>query len=126
MPFNITVELQRESNQALAENEDRTDFLVSSSMASLFLAQLAESPELIDAFRELLSNRGNELYLLEAGGMQCAGRLTTAEIRKIALEQRMVVIGYISSETRQSVFNPPLNEELELAEDDCLIVLAES
>lgn len=126
LSFSITAEMRKEHNQHLVVTDDNTDFVVSSNMSSLFLAQLAESPELIDAFRELLSNRGNELYLLEAGGMQCAGRLTTAEIRKIALEQRMVVIGYISSETRQSVFNPPLNEELELAEDDCLIVLAES
>ena len=58
--------------------------------------------------------------------MQCAGKKTTAEIRKIALAQRMIVIGYIPSETRQSVFNPALNEEIDLAEGDCLIVLAES
>jgi hypothetical protein len=118
--------MRKEHNQHLVVTDDNTDFVVSSNMSSLFLAQLAESPELIDAFRELLSNRGNELYLLEAGGMQCAGRLTTAEIRKIALAQRMIVIGYIPSETRQSVFNPALNEELDLAEGDCLIVLAES
>ena len=126
LSFSITAEMRKEHNQHLVVTDDNTDFVVSSNMSSLFLAQLAESPELIDAFRELLSNRGSELYLLEAGQLQCAGPKTIAEIRKIALDRRMIVIGYIPSETRQSVFNPALNEELDLAEEDCLIVLAES
>ncbi|MCR5682272.1 MAG: hypothetical protein K6G29_07475, partial [Clostridiales bacterium] len=93
LSFSITAEMRKEHNQHLVVTDDNTDFVVSSNMSSLFLAQLAESPELIDAFRELLSNRGSELYLLEAGEMQCAGKKTTAEIRKIALAQRMIVIG---------------------------------
>ena len=126
LSFSITAEMRKEHNQHLVATDDNTDFVVSSNMSSLFLAQLAESPELIDAFRELLSNRGSELYLLEAGEMLCTGKKTTAEIRRIALEQRMIVIGYLSSETRQSVFNPALDEELDLGERDHLIVLAES
>ncbi|MBR4204377.1 MAG: hypothetical protein IKQ92_02775 [Clostridia bacterium] len=126
LSFSITAEMRKEHNQHLVVTDDNTDFVVSSNMSSLILAQLAESPELIDAFRELISNRGNELYLMEAGEMMCAGKKTTAEIRRIALEQRMIVIGYIDAETRESVFNPPLNEELELGEKDSLIVLAES
>ncbi|MBP5230468.1 MAG: hypothetical protein ILO68_01955, partial [Clostridia bacterium] len=59
--YNVTVELQKEKNQKLAGRGDRTDYLVASSMSSLILAQLAESPDLIGVFRELLSNDGSEI-----------------------------------------------------------------
>ena len=67
LDFNITVEMQQEHNQKLVSRGDHTDFLVVSNMSSLILAQLAESPELIDVFREILSNEGNELYLKNVG-----------------------------------------------------------
>ncbi|MBR7187677.1 MAG: hypothetical protein IKD53_03890 [Clostridia bacterium] len=54
-------------------SDDRTDFVVTSSMSSLFLAQLAESPELIEVFQEILSNKGNELYLKSAEKLEMVG-----------------------------------------------------
>ena len=124
--FNITAEMRRESNQNLVVTDDNTDFVVASNMSSLFLAQLSESPELLSAFSELLSNEGNELFLKEAGVLQCAGERSVAEIRKIALMQKYVVIGYVPEGTGSSTFNPGLNEVLTLKERDKLIVIGES
>ena len=125
LEFNITVEMQKEHNQKLVGRGDHTDFLVSSSMSSLILAQLAESPELIDVFREILSNAGNELYLKKVSSMKLEGRRTVRELRSIMLKQGFIFLGHLDAE-KYSRFNLPLDEELELTKEDNLIVLGES
>ncbi len=123
MSFNITVEMQKEHNQNLVDSKDQTDFLVSSSMASLFLAQLAENPELIDVFREILSNEGNELYLKNAGTNRLTGACTVRELRRNLLRRGYILLGcYIGSEKR-SRYDLRLDDEISLSEDDDVIVL---
>ncbi|MBQ4447979.1 MAG: hypothetical protein II897_06765 [Clostridia bacterium] len=123
--FNITVEMRKEHNQKLVGDGDHTDFLVASSMSSLILAQLAESPELIDVFRELLSNEGNELYLKNVGLMQLAGTYQVCELRRITLTAGYILLGYLDSE-KNSNFNLPLDETLTLQNEDHLIVLGQN
>ncbi len=123
LSYNITAEMRRESNQRLVVTDDGTDFVVASNMSSLFLAQLSESPELIDAFRELLSNEGDEVYLKEASLLNASGERTVAEIRRNALLAGYIFLGYISEKSRESIHNPPLSETLALKDDDQLIVI---
>ncbi len=123
--YNITAEMRRERNQSLVASEDSTDFVVASNMASLFLAQLAESPELYTVFRELLSNEGNEIYLKNAANMRCAGTYTVAELRLRTLIQNYIFIGYRKKEDERSIFNPALDEEITLTADDSIIVIGE-
>ena len=123
--FNITVEMQKEHNQKLVGRGDHTDFLVASSMSSLILAQLAESPELIDVFREILSNKGNELYLKNVGSMGLAGKYEIRNLRRIMLKQGYILYGHLDAE-KNSRFNLPLNEEITLKKEDHLIVLGEN
>ena len=120
--FNITTEMRREKNQQLVESGDHTDFIVASNMSSLFLAQLAESPELINAFAELLSNKGNELYMKRASNLDCAGEHTTAQLRQKIYRKGYIFLGYLSKEHGYS-FNPGLNETVTLKNSDSLIVL---
>ena len=124
LSFNITVEMQREHNQKLVGRGDHTDFLVSSSMSSLFLAQLAESPELIAVFKEILSNEGNELYLKNVGMLQLSGTYSISSLRHIMLKEGYILLGYLDSE-KNSHFNLPLNERITLSDVDELIVLGE-
>ena len=123
--YNITVEMRREHNQRLVASDDNTDYVVSSNMSALFLAQLAESPELTGAFNEILSNEGCEFYLKTAGFLQCDGERSMAEIRSIALAQGYLVLGYMKAGTFQCTFNPPLNEVPVLDKADSIIVLGE-
>ena len=116
-----TEEMRAERNQNLGADGDRTDFVVASSMSSLCLAQLAESPELVGVFRELLSNRGNELYLKKAAPLGVAGTHSVRRLRARALDHGYVLLGCIRA--GESVFNPPLDDELTLDGEDCLIVL---
>ena len=122
LDFNITVEMQQEHNQKLVGRGDHTDFLVSSSMSSLILAQLAESPEIIEVFREILSNEGNELYLKSVDCMNLVGDYSIRELRMILLRHGYIFLGYIDSE-KKNYFNLPLDEVLMLTKDDNLIVL---
>lgn len=125
LSFNITVEMQKEHNQKLVGRGDHTDFLVASSMSSLILAQLAESPELIAAFREILSNEGNELYLKSVEAMELEGSYSVRDLRRIMLKQRYIMLGYLDAE-KNSRFNLPLDEIIILTKEDNIIVLGEN
>ena len=125
LPFNITVEMQKEQNHKLAGRGDHTDFLVDSSMSSLILAQLAESPELIELFREIFSNKGNELYLKNVGAMKLCGRHSVRDLRRAMLRQGYILLGWLDAK-KNSRFDLLLDEELELTEDDDLIVFGEN
>ncbi len=122
LKFNISVEMIQEHNQKLVGYGDHTDFLVSSSMSSLILAQLAESPEMIDVFREILSNEGNEIYLKNAGAIKLLGDYSIHDIRLILLKHGYIFFGYIDSD-KNSYFNLPLDEKIKLTKEDSLIVI---
>ncbi|MBO4873127.1 MAG: hypothetical protein J5496_06900 [Lachnospiraceae bacterium] len=124
LKYNITVEMQKEHNQYLVSRGDHTDFLVTSSMSSLFLAQLAESPELFDVFREILSNAGNELYLKQAGAFGLCGSFSIRELRRRCLQLGYILLGVVDAD-KHSRYNLPLEENVMLAEEDEIIVLGE-
>lgn len=123
--FNITVEMQKEHNQSLVGFGDTTDFLVTSSMSSLILAQLAENPQLIGVFREILSNKGNELYLKNVGTMQIEGTYTIRELRRVMIKNGYVLLGVYSNDTYK-YFDHSIDENINITKDDCLIVIGES
>lgn len=124
LPFNITAEMNRESNQNLVLGSDHTDFVVSSSMSSLFLAQIAENPDLVGVFREILSNEGNELFLKSAKELRLSGTHTAQYLRRQLLSRRCIMLGYLDK-NKNSHFNPGLFELLDIEEDDQFIVLGQ-
>ena len=126
LDFNITAEMCLEQNESLVASGDNTDYIVTSNMSALFLAQLSESPELISVFMELLSNEGNELYIRRAGELHCTGTVTIRRIRQILLLQGCIFLGLLTEEGegQSSRFNLPLEEVVELDERSKLIVLS--
>ena len=124
--FNITVEMRRENNQNLLIPDPDTEFVVSSNMSSLFLAQLSESPELIKAFDELLTNEGNEVYLKTAEELRCAGTRSVLELRRRLIPQRYVMIGYMTAEDFHCFFELSLSDTVTLKPKDKLIVIGEN
>ncbi len=124
LSFNITAEMRREANQTLVETDDHTDFVVASNMSALFLAQLSKSPELLPAFSELLSNGGNEVYLIKAKYLNAAGSYTIRQMRQITLARQYVLIGYINFQGAYR-FNPALDKSVTPGEDDYLILIGE-
>jgi hypothetical protein len=124
LPFNITVEMQKERNQNLVGDGSYTDFLITTSLSSLFLAQLAENPELISVFREVLSNDGCELFLKNVGDAGIAGSYRMGDLRSLLLQNGYILLGFIDAEKR-SRYNPPVNETVTIRNEDCLIVIGE-
>lgn len=124
--FNITAEMCKKSNQNLIMDGEHFDYVVASNMSSIFLAQLSENPDLTDAFKEILSNEGNELYLKKAEEFKCVGDYTTMQLRNVALANNYVLIGYLREDTLESFFNPGLQEMIHLEKGDSLIVLGEN
>ena len=122
LDFNITVEMMNEHDQELVDIDDHTDFLVSSSISSLILAQLSESPHLIDVFQELLTNKGNELYLKKASRMKVTGEYSFRTLRRLMLQNEYILLGYLDAEKR-SFFNCPSDKMITLTEKDELIVI---
>ena len=120
--FNITAEMHRESNQSLVVSDDATDFVVASNLASLFLAQLAETPDLDALFSELLSNEGNELQLLKAKYLNAAGTYTASQLRGIAADNGYVFLGYRPADGPYC-FNPPLEERITLEPYQYLVLI---
>ena len=125
LDYNITAEMRKKSNLNLIREEDHLDYVVSTNMSSLFLAQLSENYELTDVFREILSNKGNELHLKKAKDFGLDGTYTTQQLRGLAIDNSFVLLGYMRGENYESFFNPGLKEEIKLGSDDSLIVLAE-
>lgn len=65
-PFGITSEMRRSDNQVLAQQTVSSDFIISRSIASLMMAQIAGNRELRSVFDYLLESDGFEIYLKPA------------------------------------------------------------
>ncbi|WP_034449397.1 CASTOR/POLLUX-related putative ion channel [Butyrivibrio sp. AE2032] len=126
LDYNITAEMCKKANLNLIREEEHMDYVVASNMSSLFLAQLSENYELNDLFKEILSNRGNELYLKRAKDYGYYGMYTTQQLRNFALANKCIFLGYMKAGSYESFFNPGLMDEVRLGEEDSLIVLAEN
>ncbi len=64
--FNITCEMNLDSNRELAELTGHSDFVVGSNVTALIMTQISEYHELYDFFEEILSNNGSEIYMRKA------------------------------------------------------------
>lgn len=118
--FNITVELQKESNEELVVMDEYVDFLVSTSISSLILAQLSQNPELKGVFQEILSNRGNELYLKNATNFRLSGKYSVSDLRQYILKEGYSLLGIVDS-SMKSKFLLKSNEQLIITEKDQLV-----
>lgn len=127
--FSITAEMCRDDNRNLIHSEDFTEFIVSSNMSAMVLAQIASNPALYDTFHELLSNEGNEFSLKSGAflekliGVEC----TFAEIRRELIHKHCILVGFIEDNNGHptTVLNPDISKKVCLSLADKLIVIGE-
>ena len=124
--FNITAEMRKENNQVLVSGYDSTDFVVSTNMSSLLLAQLSQNAILLPVFNELLSNEGNEVYIRNAAQLGCTGICTMEKLRKQALLNGYIILGFMDDDHPDTdiQFNLNLEDIMELTEKDRFVILA--
>jgi len=109
----------------LLEQDYGADFVVSSEMTSMLMAQISERRELNAVFADLFQSEGSEVYLKRAACFCVqAQTVTWLSVQKVAQERAEVALGYLKA-GQPPVINPPQNEQLVFTTEDRIIVLAE-
>ena len=120
-------------NRELAEVTQVDDFIVSSRLTSLLLAQVSENKELTAVFADLLDPEGSEIYLkpvelyLALGESMNFYTVVEAARRRgeIAIGYRRAKLGSVAAQNYGVALNPRKSERVVFAAGDSLIVVAE-
>lgn len=128
----ITSEILDIGNRELASVSEADDFIVSNTLVSLMLSQIAENPHLVHVFDELFDPEGHELYLKPATDYVRPGAHAFGAVCAAALGRGEVAIGYRLAKAASDpaaafgvAINPRKTAVVELGPGDKLIVLAE-
>jgi ion channel POLLUX/CASTOR len=132
--FSIVSEMLDVRNRELAEVAQADDFIVSAKVLSSLLAQIAETPDLADVFRDLFDADGAELYVREAGSYVALDREASfATVQAAAQARSEVAVGYrvaaLSGDPSRAygvVLCPSRDDRVRFAAGDRIVVLAES
>ena len=131
--FSIVSEMLDERDRELAEVARADDFIVSARVLSLLLAQIAETPELADVFRDLFDAEGAEVYLRDVADYVAPGReVGFATLQAAAQARGEVALGYrILARANDKatgygvVLNPGRDARIAFSRGDRVVVLAE-
>jgi voltage-gated potassium channel Kch len=129
----ITSEILEIENRDLASVAEADDFIVSNTLVSLMMSQIAENPHLVGVFEELFGAGGYELYLKPAHHYVQNGLRPFGLVCEAALRRKEIAIGYrLVSQARDAdkgfgvVVNPAKRIPVPFGDGDKIIVLAES
>jgi voltage-gated potassium channel Kch len=130
--YAIVGEITDDANRGLAQVTRADDFVVSTKMISLLLAQLSRNPKLSDVFHELFDPRGSDIYLKPAADYLVPGVTGNfATVIEAARLRGETAIGYrrdvdvYAPPAYGVVLNPDKAAPLALDPADRVIVLAE-
>lgn len=128
----MTSEILEIQSRDLATVAEADDFIVSNSLVSLMMSQLAENPHLVHVFDELFSSSGYELYVKPMSEYLHPGTATFGTLCEAAMRRKEIAIGYrLAKSARDATaaygvkVNPPKREKVSFTPDDHVIVLAE-
>lgn len=126
-PTNIVSEMLDERNRKLASSDDTNDFIISNTIISLLLTQIAESPVLNRVFRELFSDVGCELYLKPISSYIKTGQpVNMATLVQSAIGRGEIAIGTktLRNGKWKIDINQPKSEVYSFSESDFVVVIA--
>lgn len=131
--FSIVSEMKDSRNRTLAEVARVDDFIVSSQLVSLMLAQISENKQLADVFADLFGAEKAEIYLKPITNYIQIGKPTTFyTIVHAAQERGEVAIGYRLHAYANDVthaygicVNPAKSKQVAFSELDSVIVLSD-
>lgn len=133
-PFSIVSEMLDTRNRQLAEAAQADDFIISDSLISLMLAQVAENKRLTAVFQDLFDPDGSELYLKSASNfVQLGTPLSFYTVVEAARRQGAVAIGYrLDAEAYNAAasygvkINPKKSQLVTFGPEDRIVVLSEN
>jgi voltage-gated potassium channel Kch len=131
--INIVSEMMDLRNRALAQVARADDFIVSDTLVSLMLSQLAENRHLHEIFRELFGSEGSEIYLRPASAYVLPdSELDFYTVLEAAARRGETAIGYREAALAADPgaaygvrVNPDKAQRRRWVEGDQVIVLAE-
>lgn len=126
--FSITSEMHHVENQKLADSIHVDDFVISSNLSSLLMAQLSESKHLAPIIDDLLDEDGSELYIKTASNYVKLGvPVNMYTLTKSAALKGEIFVGYriVRSDKVDLQVNPMKDAVVSFEEGDQLIVIAE-
>lgn len=132
-PFSIVSEMLDLRNRELATVTKVNDFIVSTHMISLMMAQLSENPALMPVFTDMLDPEGSEIYLKPVENYVTPGApVNFYTVLEAARRRGETGIGYrIVSEQDEASrsfgvhINPPKADEITFQAGDKIIIFAE-
>lgn len=132
--FSIVSEMLDVRNRTLAEVTKADDFIVSDRLISLLMAQVASNKSLNRVFTDLFDADGAEIYLKPVRDyVQIGTAVNVSTLVESASQRHEVAIGYrIDAHHLDAtlqygiVLNPAKAQEIVFADNDMLIVLANS
>lgn len=120
-PFSITTEMRSDRNKDLMKNNEIADFIVSSDISAMMVVQVAEEPSLIPLFREVLSNHGNDMMMIQASDLFIPGKkYAVSELRRRACEKNCIFAGYRRKD--EVILNPDGRDTAVFTKDDRLLI----
>ncbi|MFF1379423.1 hypothetical protein [Streptomyces sp. NPDC058308] len=129
--FSLATEIADDRNRALARAAKADDFIVSSELVSLCLAQLSENPHLGQIFDELFGPQGVQISLRPMGGYVRAGADTDFyTVTAAAARCGEIAIGHRIHSRAQLppdygvLINPDKAERVSYTEGDQIIILS--
>lgn len=121
----IISEMLDPRTKELLEGDGAADFVVSSEITSMLLAQVSEQRQLNAVFADLFDSDGNEIYFKRAAVYAPLGQnVTWLQVQKVARSRGEVALGYMTSKG-ELVMNPPQDGTYAYNEADRMVVVAE-
>jgi hypothetical protein len=128
---NVIAELADPNDVELGRQGDSSDFIVSTQLISLLLAQLSESPHLADVFDDLFDGRGAAVAMHPVERYVPLGESDFESVVAAARNWGVVAIGYWAggSGTESATLsggiriNPPKSEKVEFKAGDVVVVI---
>ncbi len=128
--FSITSEMIKVRNQKLAKVARVNDFVISSNITGLMVAQLSQNQLLFNVFEDLLDNDGSEIYMKPVGDyVDLSKPVNLFTAYQAVANRNETMIGYKrmsgTNQSYQITLNPDKQEEIKFTEQDSFIVLSE-
>ena len=131
--INVTTEMRKSHNQAMAKTTSVDDFIISDKIVSNMITQISKNETLYDIFEDILDVQGAEIYLEPFKNYinfdeQPNQEFNFYEITKIVTSKaHKIPIGYRGKnggDEDKVVLNPSKRKIIKINENDLLIVIA--
>jgi hypothetical protein len=130
----LITEILDSENQGLVSRAGVHDFIISTKVVSMLLAQISQSRDIAAVYDDLFQESGSEIYLKPASlySTELPKKVAFADLMRLAQKRMEVCLGVKIKALERNAdqnfgvkLNPPKEAVYMLQPEDCLVVLAE-